>query len=84
MTVELGTDSGRTVRTPPDQPFLTPDGWQPAGDLRSGDGVFVNGGKGGGPWRRKTQYYYRADLIHHPYAARRNVRPGGMSVPSTA
>ncbi len=82
VTYEVTTETGRTVRATDEHPFLTDRGWLRLDQLVAGsDRVHVNKGRSTTGQTRKPNYYIRCGLIGHPHAGRRNVRPGGTSVP---
>lgn len=67
-TFTLTTDSGRTIRATAEHPFMVDGGAMvPLGDLRPGDLVLVDGGKGGGPRAKKPDYRTRQGLLNHPH-----------------
>lgn len=81
ITYEVTTSTGRTVRASDEHPFLTELGWRRLDELKLGDLVHVNVGKSANGSAKKPSYRIRCGLTGHPHAGRRNVHPGGMSVP---
>lgn len=67
QTYTVTTNTGRTIRTTDEHPFLTERGWLRLDELVPGDEVHVRGQRSS-KGREKKAYLYTSWLRHHPHA----------------
>lgn len=73
-TVQVVTESGKSVRATSDHRFLTDEGWKPLSQIKEGDKISVDGGPAkasGRKWSRRN-YFEKHGMVHHPFATRRS------------